>query len=343
MKSINWKYKLVQAAWILIAVGTFILMGAAIQKKEKKSCKEITIEITGGEKEMFINENDVLYLLNSNGNIEGKSMQMIDLRSFENALKKNIWIKNAELFFDNNQVLHVHIEERMPIARVFTDEGTSFYVDSTALRLPLSDRLTARVPVFTGFTSTKDTLASSDSAMLQGVVKLGKYILADSFWMAQVAQINITPQARFEMIPTIGNQIIELGDTNNLANKFTRLYAFYKQVWLQNGINAYEKLELQFSNQIVGVRKGASKQWIDSAAKLNTAIAKPLPYADSTSATRVPSVEKSVAPAIITSGKKNVVGNKQNKVANNSLSNNRSVKKSKPKARKPKAVMKKVE
>jgi cell division protein FtsQ len=353
MKNINWKKRLEQALWLLIGAGTIVLLGAAIQKKDKKACANVEIEITGAEKDMFIDENDVLNLLNSNGNIIGKEIGKVDLRSLETALEKNRWIKNAEMFFDNNQLLKVRIEEREPVARVFTASDNSFYVDSMALRLPLSDKLSARVPVFTNFPSDKDTLASSDSAMLWSVVKLGKYVLADSFRMAQVSQIDILPDANFEVIPTIGDQIIELGDANDLEKKFSRLNTFYKQAWLQNGMNSYEKLYVQYDNQVVAVKKGVSKILLDSARSkimmnvVNTgmnsvydsvkiAVSKPVP------------VRKDSVTVVKKINNKNVVGIKQNKVSNKSLSSGRSgvagnikPKKTKLLKQQPKAVMKK--
>jgi cell division septal protein FtsQ len=35
----------------------------------------------------------------------------------EGVVEKNPWVKNAEMFLDNNQVLQVMIEERQPVAR----------------------------------------------------------------------------------------------------------------------------------------------------------------------------------------------------------------------------------
>jgi cell division protein FtsQ len=83
--------------------------------------------------------------------------------------------------------------------------------------------------------------------------------------MAQVSQVNITPQAGFEIIPVIGDHIVVMGNADNIDKKFKRLYAFYQQAWLQNGINTYEKLDVQYDNQVVAVKKGTGKILIDSA------------------------------------------------------------------------------
>lgn len=264
-KNIPWKKRIVQTLWLLFGIGAIVLFGAAITKKSQKICTAIQIEIVGAEQHMFLDEQDILELININGKVIGKPTTKTNLRNLENLLEANSWVDHAELYFDNNQALQVHIQERQPVARVFHIGGGSFYVDSTGLRLPLSEKISAKVPVFTNFPSDKPVLAHPDSLILKGVVDLSRQILADSFWMAQVQQVNIDPQSQFELIPMIGNHIILVGTADHLAAKFKRLNAFYEQALVQQGLNTYEKLDIRFSNQVVAIRRGTEKAQIDSA------------------------------------------------------------------------------
>ena len=268
MGKYNWKKILVWVFWLLAGVGMIVLLGAAMQKKDQKQCADVKIEITGVDKHLFIDEKEVLDILNAAGTVTGKQLSVLNVRAMETVVERNPWVRNAEMFFDNNQVLQVKIEERQPVARVFTLEGSSFYLDSGSLRLPLSDKLSARVPTFTGFPSDKKNLAKPDSALLNNIVKLGQYILADSFWMAQVSQVAITPLSNFELVPVIGDHIVVLGNADDLDKKFKRLYTFYQKAWLQNGINTYEKLDVQYDKQVVAVKKGTAKSMVDSARSL---------------------------------------------------------------------------
>lgn len=265
MRKYNWKKILTRAFWLITGAGTIVLLGAAMQKKDHKKCSDIRIEITGAEKHMFIDEKDVMDMVNIAGRVEGTQLSALHLRSMEALVELNPWVKNAEMYVDNKQVLQVQIEERQPVARVFTTNGASFYVDSSGLRLPLSEKISARVPVFTGFPSDKPELSKPDSSLLKDIVKIGRYALADSFWMAQVAQIDITPQANFEMVPLIGNHIVALGNADDIEDKFRRLYTFYTKAWIQNGMNTYETLDVRYGNQVVAIRKGAAKAVTDSA------------------------------------------------------------------------------
>ena len=88
-------------------------------------------------------------LLNANGKLQGKTVENINLLVLEKRLENDRWIKNAELYLDNNQNLQVRVEENEPVARIFTVGGYSYYIDSSCNKLPLSERLSARVPMIT--------------------------------------------------------------------------------------------------------------------------------------------------------------------------------------------------
>ena len=64
-------------------------------------------------------------------------------------------------------MLHISVEEKEPVARIFTTAGKSFYIDNEGEKMPLSDKMSARVPVFTNFPdkkvfSTKDSILLND-------------------------------------------------------------------------------------------------------------------------------------------------------------------------------------
>ncbi len=264
-QKISWKKILGNIFWILIVIGTMVLTGAAMHQKNNKKCVGVNIAIMGAEKNMFIDEADVLTILNAGGNIIGQPLQRLKLRKMEAMIKRNVWVKNAEMFFDNLQVLQVSIEEREPIARLFQVNGQSYYLDSSLSFLPLSTKLSARVPVFTNLPIQQP----KDSLLLKQIVEMAAYINADSFFTAQVAQINITPEQHFEMIPVIGDHIVYFGDAGNLADKFKKLNAFYRSAWLEQGIYAYEKLDIQYHRQVIGIKKGTAQIYADSAAAMN--------------------------------------------------------------------------
>lgn len=316
----NWpliKKRAIQTFWILSGIGMVVLLGAAMQRKQALTCKDIRVSIAGAEEHMFIDEQDVLKLIKEQGVFEGRVMGKVALRSIEEALEQNPWIKNAELFFDNQRVLEVSIEERQPIARVFTAQGNSFYLDSVGIRLPLSDKLSARVPMFTGFPSDLEKLSKPDSLLLQGILSIGNYIMVDSFWRAQTAQIDINKEGQFELIPVVGNHRVVLGSAEELDAKLNRLYTFYRQAWLQNGIHRYEKLDVQYKGQVVAVKRGTAQALLDSAqarAQLNELMQLSMVPPADTVQTKL-AVEKKVEKPAANNAAKKITENKKLPVA----------------------------
>jgi cell division protein FtsQ len=249
--------------WILFGIALVVLFGAGIQSKKQQLCNDINIEISGAEKHMFIDELDVKELVNAKGNVIGKPLYTLSLRSMESAVEQNSWVKNAEMYIDNNQILQIRIEERQPIARIFEISGNSYYIDTALVILPLSNKLTARVPVFTG---VDPQLPKKDTSMLAQIAAMATYIVADSFFTAQIAQININAQKQFELVPAIGDHLVIFGDTTDLKARFSKLKNFYTHTWFEAGFDKYEKLDLQYRNQIVATQKGTAKMIADSAA-----------------------------------------------------------------------------
>jgi cell division protein FtsQ len=120
--------------------------------------------------------------------------------------------------------------------------------------LPLSDKFSAKLPVFTGFPVMGKKLSNADSSLVRQVAQVGGYLLQDPFWMAQVAQVDILPTHRFEMIPVVGNHVIEFGDGADCNQKFNRLMIFYRQVLSKTGMDRYNRINVQYAGQIVAVK-----------------------------------------------------------------------------------------
>ena len=270
VKKLNIKKIFLNLLWVSIGIGTIVLLVAAVKRKDAKHCKGIEINISGVNNNFFIDKNDVLAIINrfTDQAAEGKAMQSFNLRQMEADLKKDIWIKNAELYFDNNNILQADIEEREPVARIFTNAGNTFYIDSSGMMLPLSEKFSARVPVFTGFPSEAIILTPADSSLLFDIKNMSMQLQADSFLMSMIDQVNITPQRSFEMTPKIGNQLIEFGDASGTAAKFIKLKLFYKNIMVKAGWNHYSNINLQYDNQVVAKIKGKEDVAADSLRTL---------------------------------------------------------------------------
>ena len=256
--------------WVAMGAGLVVLLVAAIRKEDTQLCTGINVVIKGVSNNFFVDKKDILKSIDEyiDGSPVGQSVSLLNLKVLENDLQKNIWVKQAQLYFDNNAMLQVIVMEREPVARVFTNSGTTFYIDSATAMLPLSEKYSARLPVFTNFPSDKAVLLKQDSLLLKDIYTISMAIQQDTFWMAMIDQIDITPQRNFEFVPKVGNSIIIFGDAVNVTEKLQKLLLFYKEVIVKTGWDKYSVINVQYANQIVAKRKGAEDKTSDSLRTL---------------------------------------------------------------------------
>lgn len=242
---------------MVVVGGLITLLVAANSESRARTCKGVMVSINNGGDRIYVEKDDVLKSMEktAGGPIVNKRNGDVKLGVLEKSLEKNPWIRDAELYFDAKDILHVAIAERVPMARVFTAAGSSFYIDSTGHQLPLLEGYSAKLPVVTGFTPAK-RLTKADSTLLQETKQVVQTISNDAFWNAQVGQIDITPGRKFELIPVLGSHVIKLGSGNEVAEKLARLMVFYKQVMPKAGFAKYSALDVQFNGQVVAVRRG---------------------------------------------------------------------------------------
>lgn len=253
----HWQTILVRVLWSIAGAALIVLFVVAWRAKEEKKCTSIQIELVGeNTAALFMDEKEILQIINTQGVKVGLPIGAVNLNTLEKYLQTIRWVKNVELFLDNTQSLQVKIEQRIPIARIFTASGNSFYIDKEGLQLPLKQLTVLRLPVFTNFPSDQEKLSKPDSLLLNDIVHFTKAVQTDSFFLAQTAQVNIATNGDFELVPSVGDHIVLIGSVDNIEDKLNRLYTFYKKVWVQSGLNAYQVIDCRFDNQIVALKKG---------------------------------------------------------------------------------------
>lgn len=339
------------AIWCCIGGGMLTLLLAAISKKNRGVCKNYTITIKGVQNNFFIDQKDVEQLLMkaTNSGIKNEPVSSFKLYELEQLLEHNTWIEKAELYFDNRDVLHVTVMEKEPVARVFTTAGTSFYIDSLGRMMPLSEKMSARVPAFTGFPAKKK-LSAADSVLLEGVRQTAIYITSHPFWMSQVAQIDINGDRNFEMIPVVGNHLVRLGNGEDMPQKFNRLMIFYRQVLSKTGFDKYRVIDVQYKGQVVASRYSGNAK-IDSV-QLRKNVEKLLRQsmeAQSDTATRTltpivrPEADSAILPDPTLTDNNELIPEQRNPVPLNTTSSAGAVRNSNPKPvekrQTPRAVM----
>lgn len=245
----------ITAIWLLVGGGLVSLLLAANSNKKRQVCRDYSIVVKSKGEKSVIADNEVLQWLRSvaKGNIREQPVKELDLHTMELLVEKNAWVKDAELWFDNRNVLHVVVEERSPLARVFTTSSGSFYLDEELHRLPLKKGWMIELPVFTGFPD-RNKWTKKDSLLGKEIIHLSEYISQDEFWQAQIEQVDMDSRGQFDLVTLVGNNIIRLGKAEDLESKFNRLDLFYKKVLSKTGFEKYTAIDVRFKGQIIGVK-----------------------------------------------------------------------------------------
>jgi cell division protein FtsQ len=248
--------------WMAVMCGFVVLLVAAVQDKEASRCKGIIVKLAGDESNFFIEEKDVKALITNDRTINpvGMPLSNINIANLEKIVSRDPWVKQADIFIDNQRKLNIKVTQREPVARVFTNAGSSFYFDKDGDRIPVSTRYAARVPVFTDFPTDAVNLQKADSTLAVAVIEMGSYIMADPFWQAQIDQVEITPEREFELIPKLGDHVIAFGDGTDIEKKFSKLLAFYKEGLSKVGWNNYSRIVVAYENEVVCTRRNGAEQ-----------------------------------------------------------------------------------
>ncbi len=247
---------------IVGAVAMLLLVVAAVQYRKKSVVDDdgLTITIIKNEAEnKFIRERDVEEILfrEFRHAIVGQPLELVDIEEVEKVLEADIFIKNADVYVDAMNKVHIRIEQRVPIARIMDEEDPSFYLDEDGERVRTSPKFTARVIVVTGKVGHFDTnYLNIPHSRLRKVFELIKYINANPFWKAQFEQIHIDHSGDVTLIPKLGDHKVKFGVADeDIEDKFHRLEVFYKDGLPVEGWNKFKTINLAYKGQIVAKKR----------------------------------------------------------------------------------------
>ena len=259
---LNWKKTITITLDVLI--GIYLLLAfIRFNKPDEtaKVCTKVTIDIQDEATNGFINTQEIKHRLEINKLYPlEKPIRYVDARKIEEMLKASPFVKTAECFKTQDGHVCILLTQRMPIVRIKAVQGDDYYVDDNDCIMPNS-HYTSDLIIATGHISKWFAM--------NYISPVSKAIMGDDLWRNQIEQINVLPDRSIELVPRVGEQIINLGQlpeskyknerrklVNDFINKkLTRLENFYKYGLSQAGWNKYSYINLEFDNQIICKRK----------------------------------------------------------------------------------------
>jgi cell division protein FtsQ len=251
---VRWNKILKTTKIVMLAVVIFGSIGLVEKQYGSRTCTAISVEIDNQFQNYFINESDVIELITRGGEnrIVGEPFDELNLKKIEGELLETKFIRDAEVYKDLEGTLMISINQSRPIARLMSKKMNDRYISSTGEVLPLSRRYTARVVLIDGaFADNAKLYDLTQSEGNRQLMELLQYIDSDPFWKAQIAQMTIDKKGNIKMYTQVSKQIVEFGKPAYIEEKFRKMKIFYKDILPAQGWNTYNRVSVQFKDQIV--------------------------------------------------------------------------------------------
>lgn len=242
-------------AWLLFLFIVGMIWLIARNRKANTFADGLLVEVKelpGGDK--LISERDVRQVLLSafGSDLENSELASLDVDRMERVLENDPFVKNADVYIDQNNQVHIDIEQREPLVRVLDNKGNNYYLDAAGKKMPPSKNYAARVIVATGNISPyTPQFRQKRKSNLKDLFNLTQALLADEFLASFIQQIHVNNAGDFILVPLIGDQKIVLGTARKLEDKLDRLKIFYQEGMPYEGWRKYETINLKYSGQVV--------------------------------------------------------------------------------------------
>lgn len=261
--------------WIILAflgvASVFLVFTVVVRYSVRESrnteCKKIDIRIERGNSAVYLQPSDVMKWLDDHGvRIKDRALYGVDAMHVEALLRLNPFVAQVEAFPTCDGSFHLEMEQRSPMLKVLNIRSVLFQIDQYGVQIPVNLNYTNRVRVASGYIpyapeygkSVWDIPDTLPRRMLRDLYELELFLSADSLWDAMFDQIYVTRKGEVELIPKVGDQVIELGHLSgreDLEDKMFRLKLFYKKAMGPDSWQKYSRLSLKFNNQVVATRK----------------------------------------------------------------------------------------
>jgi cell division protein FtsQ len=251
--------------WLLFTVLVTTVFFFAVKEEKSKILRTPDIAIHVEGESAFLTERELLDRLKIR-NLFRQQMAVGELKihTIERNIKAMPEVKKVEVYKHIGNKWEIQLELRKPIARIFNQQGQSYYLDQDGFMMYRSALHTARVLVFSGAINdpynprlhsgfiNNRTLKSSQK--IDQIYRISNYVCNDPLMHKLIGQIHLQKNGDFVLIPLLGDQKIIFGAAPNselVQDKFERLKHFYKEALPHEGWNKYKEISVKYEGQIV--------------------------------------------------------------------------------------------
>jgi len=251
--------------WIAIAAGVVVIMSFANDTHEVKQCRGITCRIDYRGGQPLMSGNDLIAEINRKfGKLQSVTIGEVDIAGIASLVKKNPYLENTDVLVTIEGDILIRADQCIPMIRYYSSAGYPHYIDKNGRIMPVNPAYPYKILIASGQIESplkdgKSIFAISDSNhVLKAKLKnlydihlLAGIINTDSTLKALIEQVYVTSSGKIQLVTKAGSHIVYMGDTTDAAEKLENLKYFYKHGLVKTGWNKYQKVNLEYKNQIV--------------------------------------------------------------------------------------------
>jgi len=251
--------------WIAIAAGVVVMMSFANETHEVKQCRGITCLIDYQGRQPLMSGNDLIAEINKKyGKLQSKTIGEIDIPGISKLVKKNPYLENTDVLVTVEGDILIRGDQCIPLIRYYSSAGYPHYIDKNGRIMPVNPAYPYKILIASGqiespMSDGKNIFSVSDSNQLLKLKLKNLYdihliagiITNDNTLKALIEQVYVTSSGKIQLVTKAGSHIVYMGDTTDAAEKLENLKLFYKYGLVKTGWNKYQKVNLEYKNQIV--------------------------------------------------------------------------------------------
>jgi len=269
MKKLKW---LKIAGGLTLSILVVIALVAANSKDAQRRLldPEVLVHVEGAEALLNDKELKERLLLERVFDPNGRLSQL-DLLKVERFVQKMEEVKSVRVYRKLCGKWFIEAWLRKPIARIFSEDGASCYLDSDGKTISVTNLHTANVLVFSGKINEPiqgmdvQEIINNDSLKnirkLDDFYRISNYVCNDPFLAPLIGQVYLEKNGEFVLIPLVGEQKIIFGSAHSnrqVEDKFKRLKIFYEEGLPYEGWKKYSEINVKYDGQIVCRRNNSS-------------------------------------------------------------------------------------
>ncbi len=214
----------------------------------EEQCRGLTIVVNDSTERRFVTAAE---LANELGQLPSRITSMrldeVNTDSITRLFRAIDKIENVRVVKMTDHTVRITVDPMVPVARVF-DGATSYYINRQGKRISANPRYHIDVPVIQGHFI--DSIFPPTA-----LLPLIEYIVADSVWNPLMSMIKVDSPNDIIFVPIVRGQVVNLGDVNNIEQKFHRLRRFYTEVLPVKGWDFYDTISVKWGGQVVASRR----------------------------------------------------------------------------------------